>query len=116
MDFDSTSDAADLLAAQERREPKKQRIIGHLVSLSGMHGLIACEMTPEEGGDHWSVGSLISVVHADSRLVGVVCELATSNSRWHESESNLALIKIELSGEIIDEAPGKPVFHRGIHS
>lgn len=116
MDFDSTSDAADLLAAQERREPKKQRIIGHLVSLTGMHGLIACEMTPEEGGDHWSVGSLISVVHANSRLVGVVCELATSNSRWHESESNLALIKIELSGEIIDEAPGKPVFHRGIHS
>ncbi len=38
MDFDSTSDAADLLAAQERREPKKQRIIGHLVSLTGMHG------------------------------------------------------------------------------
>ena len=116
MDFDSTSDAADLLAAQERREPQKQRIIGHLVSLTGMHGLIACEMTPEEGGDHWSVGSLISVVHANSRLVGVVCELATSNSRWHESERNLALIKIELSGEIIDEAPGKPVFHRGIHS
>ena len=26
------------------------------------------------------------------------------------------MIKIELSGEIIDEAPGKPVFHRGIHS
>src|SRR5271163_3164433 len=116
MDFDSTSDAADLLAAQERREPKKQRLIGHLVSLTGMHGVIACEMTPEEGGDHWSVGSLISVVHANSRLVGVVCELSTSNSRWHESESNLALIKIELSGEIIDEAPGKPVFHRGIHS
>ena len=115
MNFDSTSDAADLLAAQ-RREPQKPRIIGHLVSLTGMHGLIACEMTPEEGGDHWSVGSLISVVHANSRLVGVVCELATSDSRWRESESNLALIKIELSGEIIDEAPGKPVFHRGIRS
>src|SRR5271155_4812257 len=85
MNLDSTSDAAVLLAAQERREPKKQRIIGHLVSLTGMHGLIACEMTPEEGGDHWSVGSLISVVHDNSRLVGVVCELATSNSRWHES-------------------------------
>jgi uncharacterized protein len=116
MNFDSMSDAALLAAAQERREPRKQRIIGHLVSLSGMHGLIACAMAPDETGDHWSVGSLISVVHASSRLVGVVCELVTSNSRWNEGESNLALIKIELSGEIIDEAPGRPVFHRGIHS
>jgi len=60
--LDSTSDAAAALAAQERREqerrePKKQRIIGHLVSLSGMHGLIACEMSPEETGDHWSVAA-----------------------------------------------------------
>ena len=121
MMLDSTSDAAALLAAQERREqerrePKKQRIIGHLVSLTGMHGLIACEMTPDETGDHWSVGSLISVVHANSRMVGVVCELVTTNNRWRPGESNIALIKIELSGEIIDEVPGMPVFHRGIHS
>ena len=26
------------------------------------------------------------------------------------------LVKVELSGEIIDEAPGKPVFYRGIRS
>ena len=116
MDLDSTSDAASLQLAQERREPKKRRIIGNLVSLTGMHGTIACEMTPEEGGDHWSVGSLISVVHANSRLVGVVCELVTANNQWREGECNLALIKIELSGEIIDEEPGQPVFHRGIHS
>src|SRR5271168_286783 len=104
MDLDSTSDAAALLAAEERREPMKQRIIGHLVSLNGMHGLIACEMSPEKGGDHWSVGSLISVVHANSRLVGVVCEILTADKTWREGESNAALIKIELSGEIIDEA------------
>ena len=116
MDLEPTSDAASLLAAQERREPRKRRIIGNLVSLTGVHGLIACEMTAEEGGDHWSVGSLISVVHGDARLVGVVCELVTSNSRWSEGESNLALIKIELSGEIVEEIPGQPVFHRGIHS
>ena len=116
MNFDSTSDAVLPFSGQERRAPGKQRIIGHLVSLSGMHGLIACEMSPGENGDDWSVGSLISVVHANSRLVGVVCELTTSDSRWRRGEGNLALIKIELSGEIIDEAPGKPVFHRGIHS
>jgi uncharacterized protein len=121
MMLESTSDADALLAAEERREaerrePRKQRIIGHLVSLSGMHGLIACEMSPEETGDHWSVGSLISIVHADSRLVGVVFQLETSNGKWQEGATNLAMIKIELSGQIIDEARGKPVFHRGIHS
>jgi uncharacterized protein len=45
-----------------------------------------------------------------------VCQLETSNSKWQEGETNLVMIKIELSGEIIDEAPGKPIFHRGIHS
>ena len=44
---------------------KKQRIIGHLVSLSGMHGLIACEMAPEETGRSLVGRQLISVVHAD---------------------------------------------------
>src|SRR5271168_521182 len=101
MKLDSAPDTASVLTPQERREPSLRRIIGNLVSLSGMHGVIACQMEPEGGGDHWSVGSLISVVHANSRLVGVVCDLTTSDSRWKEGENNLALIKIELSGEII---------------
>ena len=70
-------------------------------------------MTANEG---WSVGSLISVVHEASRLVGVVCELKAPSLSWSEEGVNHLLVKIELSGEIIDEEPGKPVFFRGIRS
>ena len=73
-------------------------------------------MTAEASAEHWSVGNLISVVHEFSRLVGVVCELMTSDQRWNSQGVNLTLVKIELSGEVVDEAPGKPVFYRGVTS
>jgi DNA helicase HerA-like ATPase len=108
-------DAADT-SGDERRDPSKRRIIGRLVELDGVHGLIACEAQGETAGEGWSVGSLISVVHEASRLVGVVCELKAPSLSWSEEGVNHTLVKVELSGEIIDEAPGKPVFHRGIRS
>ena len=60
-------------------------------------------MTAEASAEHWSVGNLISVVHESSRLVGVVCELMTSDQRWNSQGVNLTLVKIELSGEVVDE-------------
>ena len=66
-------------APSEPSEPRKRHIIGHVVSLTGSHGLIACAMAPHEAGDHWSVGSLISIVHLSSRaLVGVVGDTHSS--------------------------------------
>ncbi len=73
-------------------------------------------METDETGDYWSVGNLITIVHVDSRLVGVVCELMTTDHRWKPGGLNQTLVKVELSGEIIDEEPGKPVFYRGIKS
>ena len=95
---------------------RTRRALGHLVSLNGMHGLIACEMNGAEPGDYWSVGNLISVVHDGARLVGQVCDIAISDHRWRTDGENLALVKIELTGEIVDEAPGRPVFYRGVRS
>jgi DNA helicase HerA-like ATPase len=100
-------------AAGERR---MRRVLGHLVSLNGMHGVIACEMNGAEPADYWSVGNLISVVHDGARLVGQVCDIAIADQRWKEDAINIALVKIELTGEIVDDAPGKPVFRRGIRS
>ena len=101
------------VTAPERRT---RRVLGHLVSLNGMHGLIACDMSGLDSGDYWSVGNLISVVHDGARLVGQVCDITTTDQRWREDGVNTALVKIELTGEIVDEAPGKPVFRRGIRS
>jgi uncharacterized protein len=107
---------ATILPLHERREPSPGRVLGHLVSLTGLQGIIASKMNVPGGGEHWSIGHLISVVHGTTRLVGVVCEIATVNSMWDEETINLAHVKIELNGEIVDEAPGKPVFYRGIRS
>ena len=115
MKVDVTPQAAAFPARLDRRDPTRPRVLGYLVSLNGLHGVIACQMTAEATVEHWSVGNLISVVHESSRLVGVVCELMTSDQRWNSQGVNLTLVKIELSGEVVDEA-GKPVFYRGVRS
>jgi hypothetical protein len=99
----------------ERRECEPPRLIGHLVSLNGTQGVISCRL---EGGEDCarSVGHLITIVHRTSRLVGVVCVIGTNDGRWSETEVNTARVTIELSGEIIDDASGAPVFSRGVSS
>ena len=96
----------------ERRAPA--RIVGHLTALSGTRAIVDCRLDP--AGEEWSVGHLITVSHRNTRLVGVVSEIATVDGKWLEGETNVARLTCELSGEIIDEAPGRPVFHRGIRS
>jgi len=100
----------------DRRELGGDREIGHLVSINGAEGLIACELPPNEIGDHWSVGHLISIVYQQARLVSVVCELSTTDRRWNEGDSNIAYVKVELNGEIVDDDDGAPRFYRGIRS
>lgn len=95
---------------------RTRRILGHLVALDGMYGTVSCEMSAELGGDYWSVGNLISIIHENSRLVGQVCDITTMDRCWRLEGVNLTLIKIELNGEIVDEAPGRPVFYRGIRT
>ena len=83
---------------------------------TGRRASSPAELTPNDGGEHWSVGHLISIVHRKSRLVGVVCELSTADRLWNESDANVAYVKIELSGEIVDDEAGEPLFFRGIRS
>src|SRR5580658_7790461 len=98
----------------ERRDPPQRRIIGHLVSLNGTLGVIHCRL--ERGEEDWSVGHLITVASRTSRMVGVVCEIGTSDGQWSETGVNNARVTIELNGEVVDDAAGAPVFHRGVRS
>jgi DNA helicase HerA-like ATPase len=116
MKMELSPTRASILPLHERREPGVARELGRLVSLNGMEGVIACRLSQSDGGEHWSVGHLITLVHESSRLVGVVCELSTADRLWSETESNTSYVKIELSGEIVDDESGEPVFFRGIRS
>jgi DNA helicase HerA-like ATPase len=98
----------------ERQEVEPTRAIGRLVSLNGTEGVISCPLKVDE--EEWSVGHLITIVHRTSRVIGTVCEVATDDGHWSESEGNTARVKIELNGEIIDDPNGAPFFHRGIRS
>ena len=100
----------------DRRDGHVRKIIGHLVSLDGMHATVACEVGGEGQAEYWSVGNLITVVHHKSRLVGVVCELSTIDGLWNRTGANRCVVKVELAGEIIDPDDGKPQFYRGIRS
>ncbi len=90
----------------ERPEVEPTRVIGRLVALNGTQGVVSCPLKVDE--DEWSVGHLITIVHRTSRLVGTVCEVATDDGRWSESEANAARVTIELNGEIIDGPDGAP--------
>jgi uncharacterized protein len=116
MKMDFSPGRAAVLPLHERRETGVARELGRLVSLNGMQGIIACRLLEADAGEHWSVGHLITIVHETSRLVGVVCDLATADRRWSESEANVSYITIELSGEIVDNEAAEPVFFRGIRS
>ena len=106
--------AAEEAGVAGRGQAAPQRVIGRLVSLTGTHGVVDCRLDP--AGEDWSVGHLITITHRDARLVGVICEVATIDARWSESEPNVARITFELSGEIIDRAADPSVFHRGVRS
>ncbi len=107
MKLELSPSRASVLPLHERREPGADRELGRLVSLNGTDGIIACGITPNEAGEHWSVGHLITIVHGNSRLIGVVCELSTANRLWSDSDANTVYVKIELSGEIVDDEFGR---------
>ena len=106
--------AAGRRSCSSGRELEPTRVIGRLVALNGTQGVISCPLKMDE--EEWSVGHLITIVHRTSRLVGTVCEVATDDGRWSESEANAARVTVELNGEIIDDANGAPFFHRGVRS
>jgi DNA helicase HerA-like ATPase len=94
--------------------PAQARPIGRLVSLTGTHGVIDCRLDPE--GEDWSIGHLIAMAHHGARLIGAISEIATLDGRWTEGEPNVARVRFELSGEIIDHETEPSVFHRGVRS
>ena len=116
MKLELSPSRASALPIIERRDVGTVRELGRLVTLNGSAGTIACRLVPGDPGEHWSVGHLITIVHDNSRLVGVVCDLSAADRRWSDSETNVCYVGIELSGEIVDDATGEPVFYRGIRS
>jgi DNA helicase HerA-like ATPase len=109
------SSSRTIVFPEERREPGGERALGRLVSINGTEALVACEMAPG-GGEFWSIGHLIAIDHGCSRVVGIVCELTAADRLWNERGANVAYVKVELAGEVVDDDHGAPSFFRGVRS
>lgn len=107
------------IPAQERRsvDQPDEREIGRLVSCGGSRGVIAARAGVGTAAwqQRWSVGSLISIQGAGSRIVCFVYDMETPGLGWQPGE-NIVHVKIELVGEVYDGAQGRLSFRRGIAS
>jgi DNA helicase HerA-like ATPase len=105
-------------AAGDRRAPQQptERMIGRVVACDGSRATISASASSLVGAnaDFWSIGRLISISMGQSRVVGLVCEMAASANVWDESLQNEIQVKIELVGEIVDRKDGGLEFRRGI--
>ena len=69
-------------------------------------------MRPED--PYWAIGNLVTIYGPRSRVICLVQDMSMVNDVWRQDEDNDARANIEMLGEIVDEAPGKPQFRRGI--
>lgn len=115
--MDHHHQAKAVLKLHERRDGHAGRVLGHLVSLNGMHAIIATHVGGVDNTNSWSIGHLVTIVQGAARLVGVVCELTAAGHAWSDGDDgNIAHVKIELAGEILDDERGQPVFYRGMRN
>lgn len=109
---------ADVVTTPERREARQphDRMIGRVVACDGCRATIATSATSLVGttGDFWSIGKLISISLGQTRVIGLVCEMAATGQQWDEALQNHMEVRIELVGEISEREDGSVEFRRGI--
>jgi uncharacterized protein len=110
--------AAAARAEAERRQTNQpsERMIGRITQCSGNRATISTAAANLTGAssDFWAVGRLISIEAGRSRVVAMVYEMHADNGLWTDGESNAISVRVELVGEVADDAFGSPVFKRGV--
>jgi uncharacterized protein len=118
MDRDKSSGEA---TSQERRDTTQphERVLGHVVRCDGARAVISALAEPGDASVNrvWTVGKLITISLATTRVVGLVYQIVNSSQSWDEQGQNPIEVHVELHGEVRDDQrAGKPVFDRGITS
>src|SRR5690606_21774521 len=105
-------------AGVERRaaEQPQGRRLGRVIACDGARATIAGFTGDAVAGvqDLWAIGQLLTINMENSRIVGLVYELATPEMAWSEKSANPVHIKVELIGEVIDDRDLRPRFRRGL--
>lgn len=102
----------------ERREigQEPDRAIGRVLACNGARATIGTSLaaTTRPGNSDWTIGRMLSIKLADSRLVALVYEMKAVGTGWDEQAENAIHVYVELLGEVIDQPGGKPRFQSGI--
>ncbi|MDE2363402.1 MAG: ATP-binding protein [Hyphomicrobiales bacterium] len=86
-----------------------------VVSISGAHASVAAKMSDftAEEGQLWSIGELVAIYGAKSRVICLVQDMASMNQRWERGVENFVQANVEILGEVTD-VDGRPSFRRGV--
>lgn len=105
--------------SQERREEAqpKARVLGYVVQCDGARAVIAAQAEPGDATLNrvWTVGKLITINLANTRVVGLVYKIINCTTVWDSDRPNPIEVHVELHGEVRDESgTGRPFFDKGI--
>ncbi|MBN9139001.1 ATP-binding protein [Phyllobacterium sp.] len=108
--------SAEALPSAQQRPMVRNRTDGHVIECNGDKAIIHAKTGPSitASDDYWSVGQLISIQVADSRVVGLVYKVELPNAEWQQDVDQSIHIHVELVGQVDAHIDGKLRFSSGI--
>lgn len=108
--------SAEALPSAQQRPMVRNRTDGHVIECNGDKAIIHAKTGPSitASDDYWSVGQLISIQVADSRVVGLVYKVELPKAEWQQDVDQSIHIHVELVGQVDAHIDGKLRFSSGI--
>ncbi|SFJ01526.1 hypothetical protein SAMN04515648_2449 [Phyllobacterium sp. CL33Tsu] len=108
--------SSEALPSQQPRPFLRNRTDGHVIECNGEKAIIHAKSGPSVSAseDYWTVGQLISIQVAHSRVVGLVYKVDLPNAQWEPGEDQIIHVHIELVGQVDTLSDGTLRFSSGI--
>jgi uncharacterized protein len=110
-------EADSALSNAERRgsTQPKNRILGAITACTGSKAIVSAELNADNFREDWTVSRFITLVGAQSRIIGMLFNIELPDEIWKPEGINRVRFHVELVGEVTDDpVTGQPNFSRGI--
>jgi uncharacterized protein len=110
-------EADSTLSNAERRgsTQPKNRILGAITACTGSKAIVSAELNADNFREDWTVSRFITLVGAQSRIIGMIFNIELPDEIWKPEGINRVRFHVELVGEVTDDpVTGQPNFSRGI--
>ncbi|ATU91080.1 ATP-binding protein [Phyllobacterium zundukense] len=108
--------SSEALHSDQPRPLVRNRTDGYVIECNGEKAVIHAETGPSAtaSDDYWTVGQLISIQVATSRVVGLVYKVEVPNAQWVQETDQSIHIHVELVGQVNTQRDGTLRFSSGI--